>query len=138
MSVKEQFQIWNDRTASWADSSEHIPVAKQPMRIKHNTTITTTTTTTRTTSVTSPPPSPLPHMTLFLQPTVVKASASRTEDPGFESRMRWDFLGSSHTSDLKIGTPVATLPGTWRYRVSARTGWPGVSILWLGEMESLV
>ena len=39
------------------------------------------------------------------------------------------FLGSSHTSDLKIGTPVATLPYAWCYRVSAGTGWPGVSIL---------
>ena len=39
------------------------------------------------------------------------------------------FSGSSHTSDLKIGTPVATLPGAWRYRVSAGTGRPGVSIL---------
>ena len=39
------------------------------------------------------------------------------------------FSGSSHTSDLKIGTPVATLPGTWHYRVSAATGRPGVSIL---------
>ena len=29
------------------------------------------------------------------------------------------FPGSSHTSDLEIGTPVATLPGAWRYRVSA-------------------
>ena len=48
------------------------------------------------------------------------------------------FLGSSHTSDLNIGTPVATLPGAWRYRVSARTGRPGVSILWLGEMESWI
>ena len=48
------------------------------------------------------------------------------------------FSGSSHTSDFKIGTPVATLPGAWRYRVSAGTGQPGVSILWLGEMESLV
>ena len=48
------------------------------------------------------------------------------------------FPGSSHTSDLEIGTPVATLPDTWRYRVSAGTAWPGVSILWLGEMESLV
>ena len=48
------------------------------------------------------------------------------------------FLGSSHTHDLKIGTPVATLPGAWRYRVSAGTGQPGVSILWLGKMESLV
>ena len=37
--------------------------------------------------------------------------------------------GSNHTSDLKIGTPVATLPGAWRYRVSAGTGRPGVSIL---------
>ena len=39
------------------------------------------------------------------------------------------FSGSSHTSDFKIGTPVATLPGAWRYRVSAGTGRPGVSIL---------
>ena len=60
---------------------------------------------------------------------VVKASTSRTEDKGFESRLRRDFSGSSHTSDLKIGTPVATLPGAWRYRVSAGTGRPGVSIL---------
>ena len=39
------------------------------------------------------------------------------------------FSGSSHTCDLNIGTPVATLPGAWRYRVSAGTGRPGVSIL---------
>ena len=39
------------------------------------------------------------------------------------------FSGSSHTSDSKIGTPVATLPGAWRYRISAGTGQPGVSIL---------
>ena len=32
---------------------------------------------------------------------VVKASASRAEGPGFESRLRRDFSGSSHTSDLK-------------------------------------
>ena len=48
------------------------------------------------------------------------------------------FSGSRHTSDLKIGTPVAILPGTWRYRVSTGTGWPGVSILWLGEVERLI
>ena len=36
---------------------------------------------------------------------------------------------SSHSSDLKIGTPVAPLPGAWHYRVSAGTGRPGVSIL---------
>ena len=39
------------------------------------------------------------------------------------------FSRSSHTSDLKIGTPVATLSGAWRYRVSTGTGRPGVSIL---------
>ena len=45
--------------------------------------------------------------------------------------------------DLLVGLvvntlPVATLPGAWCYRVSAGTGWPSVSILWLGETESLV
>ena len=53
---------------------------------------------------------------------VVKASASRAEDPGFESRLRRDISGSNHTSDLKIGTPVTTLPGAWRYRVSTGSG----------------
>ena len=63
-----------------------------------------------------------------LDDLVVKASVSRAEDKGFETR-DGDFSGSSHTSDLKIGAPVATLPGAWRYRVSAGTGRPGVSIL---------
>ena len=48
------------------------------------------------------------------------------------------FSGSSHTSDLKIGTSVATLPGAWCYRLSAGTGWPGVSILRLGGKDSLI
>ena len=60
---------------------------------------------------------------------VDKASASRAEDPGFESRLRRDFSRSSHTSDSQLGTPLATLPGAWRSRVSAGTGRPGVSIL---------
>ena len=42
---------------------------------------------------------------------VVKASASRAEDPVFEYHLRQDSSGSIHTSDLKIGSPVATLPG---------------------------
>ena len=69
---------------------------------------------------------------------VVKASASRAEDPGFKSHLRRDVSGSSHTSDFKTGTPVATLPGVWRCRVSTGTGRPSVSILWLGEVKSLV
>ena len=60
---------------------------------------------------------------------VVKVSASRVEDPGFESRWQRDFSGSSHISDFNIGNPLATLPGAWRSRVSAGTGRPGVSIL---------
>ena len=61
---------------------------------------------------------------------VVKASASRAIDPGFRSRLcRRDFSGWSNTCDLETGIPVANLPGAWRYRVSAGTGWPGASIL---------
>ena len=68
---------------------------------------------------------------------MVKASTSRAEDPGSNPACGGIFPGSSQTSDLYIiGTPVATLPGAWRYRVSAGTGWPGVSIL--SEMESLI
>ena len=52
---------------------------------------------------------------------VVKASASTAEDPGFGSRLRRDFSGSSHTSDFKIGTSVAALSGAWHHRVNART-----------------
>ena len=58
-----------------------------------------------------------------------KASASRAEDPVSNPACARIFSGSSHTSDLKIGTPVATMPGAWRYRVSIGTGRPGVSIL---------
>ena len=70
---------------------------------------------------------------------VVKASTLRAEDPGFQSLWRRNFFsGSSHTSDFKTGTPMATLPGAWHYRVSAGTGRPGVSILRLGEIESWI
>ena len=69
---------------------------------------------------------------------MVKAPALEVEDPGFESRLQWDFSGFSHASDLKIGTPVAALPGAWHFRGSAGTGEPSVSILWLGEVDSLI
>ena len=49
--------------------------------------------------------------------------------PGSNPACAWIYSGSSHTSDLNIGTPVATLPGAWHYRVSAGTGGPGVNIL---------
>ena len=70
---------------------------------------------------------------------VVKKSASRVADPGFEFCLRhWDFSGSSHTTDPKIAHLVATLPDAWCFWFSTGTGLPGVSILWLGEMESLI
>ena len=50
---------------------------------------------------------------------VIKASASRVDSPGFDFRLRG---GSSHTSDLQTGTPVATLLGARRYGVSAGIG----------------
>ena len=60
---------------------------------------------------------------------MLKTSASRAADLGFSSRfLHGDFVGLSHIGDLEIGTSVATLPGTWLYRVSVGTGWPGVSI----------
>ena len=39
------------------------------------------------------------------------------------------FPGSSHFSDLKIRCLVATRPAACSFKVSAGTGWPGVSIL---------
>ena len=50
----------------------------------------------------------------------------------------WPWIFCQVNSYLKIGTPVATLPEAWHCRVSAGTGWPGVSVLWLDEIESLI
>ena len=66
---------------------------------------------------------------------VVKASASRAEDPEFESRLRGDFSGSSHTSDLKnwhsSGCPARRLAlkgQRWDWLARCQytvTGWDG-------------
>ena len=69
---------------------------------------------------------------------VVRRPPRERKIPGSNPACAGIFSVSSHTSDLKIGTPVATLPGAWCNRVSAETGWPGVSILRLGEVESLI
>ena len=50
---------------------------------------------------------------------VVRRPPRERKIPGSNPACAGIFSGSSHTSDLKIGTPVATLPGAWRYRVSA-------------------
>ena len=49
--------------------------------------------------------------------------------PGSNPACAGIFSGPSHTSDLEIGTPVATLPGARHYRVNAGTGRPSISIL---------
>ena len=67
---------------------------------------------------------------------VVRRPPRERKVPGSNPACAGIFSGSSHTSDLKIGAPLATLPGAWRSRVSAGTGRPGVSILSLGEVES--
>ena len=33
-------------------------------------------------------------------------------------------FGWSQTGDLTVGAPVASLPGAWRHRVSAASGYP--------------
>ena len=43
-----------------------------------------------------------------------KESASRAADLGLILPFTVFFSRSSHTSYLKIGTPVASLPGAWR------------------------
>ena len=69
---------------------------------------------------------------------VVRRPPRERKVPGSNPDCAGIFSGSSHTSDLNIGTPLATLPGAWRYRVSAGTGLPGVSILCLGEVEGWI
>ena len=58
--------------------------------------------------------------------------------PGSNPACAGIFSGLSRTSDLKIGTPLATLPGAWHYKVSTGIGGPGVSVLRLGEVERLI
>ena len=60
---------------------------------------------------------------------------ARAEDPGFASRsLHGDFSGSSHTSDLKIGTPVATLPGV----IGSVLGLVCPTSATVSELESLI
>ena len=76
------------------------------------------------------------------------ASCRTTADSGLPSG-HWpeDLAWSSHRTQkkkkksyqwLKNWHSSAILPGAWRFRVGAGTGQPSVSILWLGEMESLI
>ena len=68
-----------------------------------------------------------------------KASASRAEDPGFESRLCRDFFRGRVipvTQKLALQSLPCQAPGV--IGVSSGTCRPGVSILWLGEVESWI
>ena len=59
---------------------------------------------------------------------MVRRAPRERKIPGSNPACAGIFSGSSYASDLNIGTPVATLPGAWRYRVSTGTGRPGVNM----------
>ena len=116
---------------------------------------TTTSTTTRSTSVDPPPPlppppPPPPHGFLSpADPVIHRCRQAVSGDAGVRITcflfviavfcsyalfltsllLLCFFVRVEPYGDFKIGTPVATLPGAWRYRVGAGTGWPSVSIL---------
>ena len=69
---------------------------------------------------------------------VVRRPPRERKIPGSNPACAGIFSGLSHTSDVTLCTPVATLPGALRYRVITGTGGPGVSILWLCEVERLI
>ena len=66
-----------------------------------------------------------------------KASASKAAGLGLIPAFVVDPFPGRVIPDFKVSTAVATPPGAWRYSVSAGTGWPGVSIFWLGDTASL-
>ena len=68
---------------------------------------------------------------------VVKASASWAEDLGFKSCLRRVFFSGWVISKTKI-LALQWLPYQVPGSVGSVTGWPGVSVLWKGEMESLI
>ena len=93
--------------------------------------------------------SPLPEAQRRFEPAILHQAGQQVQHImdwavlaprlGFDSCFcHGSFSRSSLIIDLKISTPVVTLPGTWHDRVSTGTGWSSVSILWLDEMESLI
>ena len=55
--------------------------------------------------------------------------------------MCWRYGGRSllcQVESYKSGTHVASLLHAWGQKISARTGWPGVTTLWLGEVASCI
>ena len=68
----------------------------------------------------------------------LKRPPRKRKIPGSNPACDGIFPGQSHTrvTFKKNWHSSAAVPGVWRFRVSAGTGWSGVSIPSLGEMES--
>ena len=89
------------------------------------------------------PTSPSSDALTLWQGSCRRANFEVTGMTGGRSRVRIPlapgfFRGRVIPVTLKIGTPVASLPGVWRYRVSAGTGRPCVNILSPSEVERLI
>ena len=67
-----------------------------------------------------------------------KTSVMRAVDWGPQPALPVFCFQLSCAGDFPTDTPVAALPGAWPYRISAGTGWTGVSLLCLGEISSLM
>ena len=65
------------------------------------------------------------------------AVTSSPKGPG-DIGIKSHFLISGYAIDLKNGIVVAPLLDSWQDWVFAGSGWPGVSILCLGGMASLI
>ena len=72
------------------------------------------------------------NMTFYIMVQVFATQDSRLDEPEWFHRSICYLYGS------KIGNLVAALPGTCCYRVSTRTGWPGLCMLWLGEKACFI
>ena len=69
----------------------------------------------------------------FPDDQTLRLQAGAGEDDVIHLPSGLDRVDCERQEEEEEGTPVATLPAAWRYRVNAGTGWPGV-----GEMESLI
>ena len=69
---------------------------------------------------------------------VVRRLPRERKIPGSNPTLRWDFFGVKSYQWLTNWHTSGYPARPWHYRVSAWTDRPGVSILWLGEVESLV
>ena len=82
-----------------------------------------------------PPPLPPPLLKALRS---VEAATLHPTGQRAQHTTDWGLPAPDPTSDLNMGTLVAPLPAAWQYSTSTWTGWPRISVLWLGEMVSVI